>query len=120
MGVCDITCDFEGSLQFCKKFTNVANPYYTYDPVERTCHDGIANVPHGVLYESLDYLPAMLPYDASMHFGSLLVKWVDNIVRSDQNKALGEQGLVKEIERAVICCNSSLTEEYSYITDLRN
>lgn len=120
LGVCDITCDFEGSLEFCKKFTNVANPFYTYDPVQRSCHDGVVDIPHGVLYESLDYLPAMLPFDASMHFGKLLMQWVDNIAHSDQNKSLKEQGLVPEIERAVICCNASLCPDYEYISSLRH
>jgi alpha-aminoadipic semialdehyde synthase len=71
IGVCDITCDLEGSIEFCKQFTNVEHPYYTYNPLTKECTQGIHQT--GILYESLDYLPAMLPYDASMHFGSLLI-----------------------------------------------
>ena len=85
IGILDITCDFQGSIQFCKKFTTVSNPYYMYEPVSGQIFDGIQNIPYAILYESLDYLPAMLPYDSSMYFGKHLVKWIENIVYSDQN-----------------------------------
>jgi hypothetical protein len=56
-----------------------------YEPVSGQIFDGIQNIPNAILYESLDYLPAMLPYDSSMYFGKHLVKWIENIVYSDQN-----------------------------------
>ena len=90
-----------------------------YEPVSGQIHDGIQKVNDGILYESLDYLPAMLPFDASMYFGKHLVKWIENIVYSDQNKPFDQQGLLPEIERAVITCNKSLTSNYQYIKLIR-
>jgi alpha-aminoadipic semialdehyde synthase len=33
LGVGDVTCDFEGSIQFLKKFTTPDNPFFVYNPI---------------------------------------------------------------------------------------
>ena len=119
IGICDITCDLEGSIEFCKQFTCVEQPFYTYQPLQQKVLSGSVSGSNHILYESLDYLPAMLPYDASMHFGQLLINWIPNILNSDKNLPLDQQGLVPEIQRAVITNNSSLTSNYEYIPLLR-
>jgi alpha-aminoadipic semialdehyde synthase len=40
IGVCDITCDLEGSIQFLKKFTDCDSPFYTYFPQTDAIVDG--------------------------------------------------------------------------------
>jgi alpha-aminoadipic semialdehyde synthase len=42
---------------------------------------------------SIDFLPSQLPYDASVHFGKLLVDIVPQIAYSDPKKSLQESGL---------------------------
>ena len=92
LGVCDITCDLEGSIQFLKKFTSPDAPFYMYEPVEGKVVDGIENISGAVLYQAYDFLPSELAWDASTYFGSKLVKYVENIVYSDPSKPLSQQG----------------------------
>lgn len=34
LGISDVTCDLEGSVEFLKKFTTPDQPFYVYDPIE--------------------------------------------------------------------------------------
>jgi alpha-aminoadipic semialdehyde synthase len=74
LGICDITCDYEGSIEFLRKFTDSEQPFYTYEPISEAITDGCNGaVQDGILYHAMDFLPCELSYDASTHFGSLLV-----------------------------------------------
>lgn len=33
LGICDITCDYEGSIEILRKFTDCEEPFFTYDPI---------------------------------------------------------------------------------------
>eukprot|EP01017_Pseudomicrothorax_dubius_P030263 TRINITY_DN3759_c0_g2_i1.p1 TRINITY_DN3759_c0_g2~~TRINITY_DN3759_c0_g2_i1.p1 ORF type:complete len:557 (+),score=152.08 TRINITY_DN3759_c0_g2_i1:52-1722(+) len=118
-GVSDITCDFEGSIEFLKRFTTIDQPFYVYDPIDMKIYDDPKDCPQGILYESVDHLPSELPYDASVYFGSKLRGFIAPITYSDVSKPLVEQGLPPEIERAVVTLNGELTPNFSYITRLR-
>ena len=54
-----------------------------------------------------------------MHFGSALKQWIPQIVKSDKNKPLEEQGLIPELKKAVIACNGKLMPSFEYIMELR-
>lgn len=47
LGVCDISCDMAGSIQFLSKFTDMDQPFFMYDPLtERITQDGINGEPN--------------------------------------------------------------------------
>ena len=45
------------------------------------------------MYMSIDFLPSQIPYDASIHFGRVLVDIIPEIAYSDPTKPLEESGL---------------------------
>ena len=57
-------------------------------------------------------------YTAS-HFSNKLKGWVENLVKSDKTKEIQDQGLLPELERAVITYNKKLAPRFEYIAKLR-
>jgi alpha-aminoadipic semialdehyde synthase len=69
-----------------------------------------------ILFHSVDHLPAEMPKEASNHFGSCLMPFVERVVKSDFNLPFAEQqDLPEEIRGAIITCHGKLTPDYEYI-----
>jgi alpha-aminoadipic semialdehyde synthase len=49
IGVCDITCDFQGSIEFLKEFTTIDEPFYVYDPATEKIHKRNLEAPGGMI-----------------------------------------------------------------------
>ena len=61
-----------------------------------------------------------MPKEASNHFGSKLLPFVERVVKSDFSKPFTEQSdLPAEIHGAVITCHGKLTPDFAYIAKLR-
>ena len=61
-----------------------------------------------------------MPTEASNHFGSKLMPFVDSVCKSDISKPFEEQTeLPEEIRCAIITANGKLTPSYQYIMKLR-
>lgn len=122
MGVCDISADYEGSIEFTSEFTSIEEPFLVWDCVNQEFKRKIADADaNSVLFHSVDHLPAEMPKEASNHFGSQLCQFVKAIVDSDINKPFEEQSkdLPGEIYNAILTSHGSLTPNYKYIADLR-
>ncbi|EAS01335.1 lysine-ketoglutarate reductase saccharopine dehydrogenase enzyme, putative (macronuclear) [Tetrahymena thermophila SB210] len=120
LGISDVTCDLEGSIEFLKKFTTPDQPFYVYEPIEQKIYDDLKYRDNGILYLALDFLPCELPFDASTHFSNHLKEWIPNIAESDISLHIEESGLIDCIKRAVITHNGDLTHAYQYIRKLRD
>jgi len=85
MGVTDISADFEGSVEFTSHFTNIEDPFLLYNPISEEFRFKINDdIQDGdILFTSVDHLPAEMPKEASNHFGSKLIPFVEAVVRSD-------------------------------------
>jgi alpha-aminoadipic semialdehyde synthase len=118
-GICDVTCDFEGSIQFLTEFTSIDKPFYVYDPITGEKSYETDKPTNNILYQSVDHLPTELAFDASTHFAEKLSPFIENIALSDISKPFEEQGLCPEIKRAVITWNGALTPSFRYIAELR-
>jgi len=71
---------------------------------------------HDILFTSVDHLPAEMPREASNHFGSKLMPFVEAVVRSDFSRPFAEQNdMPVEIRNAVITAHGELTPDYAYI-----
>jgi alpha-aminoadipic semialdehyde synthase len=92
-GVCDISCDMRGSVEFLSKFTSIEHPYYVWEVEKDTVHDteGFMSKP-GVLFHAVDHLPSECPLEASMHFGRCLLQFVPALARADPEASLAELG----------------------------
>ena len=119
LGVSDITCDIQGSINFLVKSTTLDSPFYTYNPISEKIEEGVHGFDNGILFQAVDYLPAELAFDASTHFGAKLLPFIENLALVDNRLEPEKQGLSKELERAMITWNGKLTEKFSYIWRLR-
>lgn len=77
-GVCDISADFEGSIEFTRRFTSIEEPFLLFDAT--ATEDGFPNggaflnkiseaTENSILFHCVDHLPAEMPKEASNHFG---------------------------------------------------
>lgn len=74
MGVCDISADYEGSVEFTERFTNIEQPFLLWDAKENEFKEKFEDInDHCILFHSVDHLPAEMPKEASNHFGEKLL-----------------------------------------------
>jgi alpha-aminoadipic semialdehyde synthase len=77
MGVCDISADYEGSIEFTRRFTSIEEPFIVYDTASDDFYEKInQSTDSCILFHSVDHLPAEMPKEASNHFGSALLPFV--------------------------------------------
>ena len=122
MGVTDISADYEGSVEFTSHFTSIEEPFMLYNSVTGEFRNKINEEmqENDILFTSVDHLPAEMPKEASNHFGSKLMPFVEAVVRSDFSKPFAEQSdLPEEIYNAIITAHGSLTPDYQYIQMMR-
>ena len=105
--VADITCDLDGSVPTTLRSSTIAQPFYGYNIA-----NGIEDLPFNkntICIMAVDNLPCELPRDASDDFGKDLTERVlPYIINEDIDKV---------IERASICNNGKLTENFEYLSD---
>lgn len=114
MGVTDISADDCGSVEFTSRFTSIEEPFLLYNPLKMEFKEKIAEMAeHDILFTSVDHLPAEMPVEASRHFGSKLLPFVEAVVKSDFSLSFDKQtDLPKEIYNAIITANGSLCPNY--------
>jgi alpha-aminoadipic semialdehyde synthase len=118
-GICDITCDIEGSIDFLKAYTNLDEPFFLYNPLTGESTTDITKASNDILYQAVDHLPTELAWDSSTYFADKLFPFVENIAMSDITKPFDDQDLVGPIKRAVITSGGQLTPNFAYIARLR-
>lgn len=121
MGICDVSADYEGSIGFTSRFTSIEEPFLLYNPNDGEFKEKIGQmVQDDILFHSVDHLPAEMPKEASNHFGSKLMPFVEAVVKSDFSKPFEEQtDLPPEIYGACITAHGKLTPNYEYIWKLK-
>lgn len=121
LGVCDISADYMGSIEFTSVFTSIENPFLLYHPIKEEFFNNMSDADENtILFHSVDHLPAEMPKEASNHFGERLMPFVKAVVDSDPSLPFAEQSdLPTEIKNAIICTHGELTPDYKYIMDLR-
>ena len=113
IGVCDISCDFEGAIEFLRTFTSIEDPFFVYDPENGsiTRRDMAAS---GLLYHSVDHLPSECPRDASEHFGACLLPLLPSVLNGN------DAALPREVTGAIVTTyEGHLSANFDYIAALR-
>ena len=86
MGLTDISADYEGSVEFTSRFTSIEEPFLLYNPHDNTFKEKICEFSgDDILFHSVDHLPAEMPREASNHFGSKLMPFVEQVVKANFN-----------------------------------
>jgi len=122
MGICDVSADYEGSIEMTSRFTSIEEPFLVYDALSKGWKEKISEASGSgdILFHCVDHLPAEMPKEASNYFGSNMLPFVEGIVNSPTNEPFEESNtLPAEIKNAVITANGQLTPNFKYIQILR-
>ncbi|KAH7333929.1 Saccharopine dehydrogenase-domain-containing protein [Rhizoctonia solani] len=110
--IADVSCDFEGGLEFVTHPTTICAPIYQH--------------PLGPHLMTVEILPAELPRDASKHFSKALKPYLKGLVRVHERggtlkldgKAEKEEQLVfKTLDRATIAENGILRPQHAWLME---
>lgn len=112
VGICDITCDIGGSIEFVKQTTQIDSPFFRYDPVKDSYHQDMEG--DGVVCSAVDILPTEFAKEASKHFGDILSQFVGNLASTKDIKKLPAH-----LMKACIAQGGALTPLYEYISRMR-
>ena len=87
LGVCDISADYQGSIEFTSRFTSIEEPFLLWDSVKGQFYDHITECNDDcILFHSVDHLPAEMPKEASNHFGERLFPFAKAVAYSDPTR----------------------------------
>ncbi|CAM6098157.1 unnamed protein product [Calypogeia fissa] len=112
LGVADITCDVEGSIECLHQTTPIEQPFFRYNPSSGSYHNDMDG--DGIIFLAVDCLPTELPKEATKHFGDVLFPFISNMARGQS-----PDEMVPPIKRACIAHNGKLTHLYDYIERMR-
>ncbi|CAN6445402.1 unnamed protein product [Victoria cruziana] len=113
VGVCDITCDISGSLEFVNQTTSIDKPFFRYNPFTDSYHDDMNGI--GIICQAVDILPTEFAREATQHFGNVLSQFVGSLASMDDISSLPPH-----LRRACISHHGLLTSLYEYIPRMRN
>jgi len=103
--VADVSCDINGPIACTIQPSTIQNPIYGYNPLTELIDDYAK--PDVIAVMAVDNLPCELPKDSSIDFGADLIKQIlPCLLSTDPHKV---------IERATICENGKLTQQFSYL-----
>ncbi|KAH9804885.1 alpha-aminoadipic semialdehyde synthase [Citrus sinensis] len=113
VGISDLTCDMEGSIEILNQTTTIDSPFFRYDPKNDSYHHDMEG--DGIICSVVDNLPTEFPKEASQHFGGLLSQFIGSLASvADIAKLPGN------LRRACIAHGGALTSLYEYIPTMRN
>lgn len=72
LGICDVSCDLNGSIEFLKDYTNPDQPFFCYNVLNGLADHRIKYADNNILYMAFDSLPCLLPRDSSIHCSEVL------------------------------------------------
>ncbi|KAJ0262862.1 LOR/SDH bifunctional enzyme [Hirschfeldia incana] len=112
VGICDITCDIGGSVEFVNRATSIDSPFFRFNPVNNSYYNDMDG--DGVLCMAVDILPTEFAKEASQHFGDILSEFVGSLASMTELEDLPEH-----LKRACISYRGELTSLYEYIPRMR-
>ena len=118
IGICDISADPGGSIEFMTECTTIDKPFNIYDADFNMSSDSFDN-PSGCLVCSIDNMPAQMPIEATEQFGNLLYPYVMDMLNCSTDQDFERLSCRDSIKRAIITNNGDLTPNFKYISDLR-
>uniref|UniRef100_A0A6A7FUG5 Alpha-aminoadipic semialdehyde synthase n=1 Tax=Hirondellea gigas TaxID=1518452 RepID=A0A6A7FUG5_9CRUS len=117
LGICDISADPGGSIEFMAECTTIDHPFCLYDANQNKEHNSFKGP--GVLVCSIDNMPTQLPRQSTDFFGDLLIPHMEDILQSDASKPFEDHSFSPGVKSAFITSNGKLTPGYEYITTMR-
>ena len=121
LGICDITCDYKGSIEFLRKFTMPDDPFLLYNSLQDRIYSFNQEefAQNSILYHPMDFLPSELPRDASYHFSTKLLPFLPELANNDFTIPFSDYTISPAMKNAMITSHGALTPKYEYINDMR-
>ena len=120
LGICDISCDLNGAIEICRKFTTPEEPFFLYnagtDRMYELCQ---THVEGSILYYSMDFLPTELPLDASNRLSDKLLDYVVELTDGDYSGEADSTGLSRDLAEAIFLYKGVIAEKYRYVQEFR-
>lgn len=105
--IADITCDIDGSVPTTIRPTTISQPFYGYNMISDK--EDLPFNKDTICIMAVDNLPCELPRDASDDFGKdLTERALPSLIENDADKI---------IERATICKDGKLMDNFKYLND---
>ncbi|WZY86254.1 alpha-aminoadipic semialdehyde synthase-like [Brassica napus] len=108
VGICDITCDIGGSVEFVNRATSIDSPFFRFDPTNNSYYNDMDG--DGVLCMAIDILPTEFAKEASQHFGDILSEFVGSLASVTE-----VSDLPGHLKKACISYRGELTPLYEHI-----
>ncbi|XP_020874873.1 alpha-aminoadipic semialdehyde synthase isoform X2 [Arabidopsis lyrata subsp. lyrata] len=112
VGICDITCDIGGSVEFVNRATLIDSPFFRFNPSNNSYYDDMDG--DGVICMAIETLPTEFAKEASQHFGDILSEFVGSLASMTEIA-----DLPAHLKRACISYMGELTSLYEYIPRMR-
>ncbi|CAN8327160.1 unnamed protein product [Cochlearia groenlandica] len=112
VGICDITCDIGGSIEFVNRATLIDSPFFRFNPLNNSYYNDMDG--DGVICMAVDILPTEFAKEASQHFGDILSQFVGSLA-----SMIEITDLPAHLKRACISYRGELTSLYEYIPRMR-
>ncbi|KAI8872471.1 hypothetical protein GQ42DRAFT_174340 [Ramicandelaber brevisporus] len=106
--ISDISCDYNGSLEFMDHASTMDKPFFYMDAINGKQHLDVEG--KGVQIMSIDNLPTELPLESSQHFSSSLRPFIKEIVNNNFDHTV--------VRRAIITENGKLKPQHEHLTEL--
>ncbi|XP_052198511.1 alpha-aminoadipic semialdehyde synthase isoform X2 [Diospyros lotus] len=113
VGISDITCDIEGSIEFVDQNTLIDSPFFRYDPINNSYHHDMDG--NGIICLAIDSLPTEFAREASHHFGDILSQFIGNLASTGSIEELPTH-----LKRACIAHGGAITPLFEYIPRMQN
>ncbi len=109
----DISCDIEGAVEATVKCTEPDEPVFLYHVDRQEALREFTG--KGPLILAVDILPSELPKESSLHFSSVLKKFIPAVAEASYTVPFERLALPPELKRAVIVYRGELTPDYQYL-----
>jgi len=119
----DLGCDVGGSVQDLVRTTSIEAPFFRFDAAaegqDSRCFDDMDG--GGTIFSACDILPSELPKEASAHFGSLLLPFIEPLctAAAEPEPRAAAELLPSPLQGALITNGGALTERFGYIAQMR-
>jgi alpha-aminoadipic semialdehyde synthase len=130
LGISDISCDLNGSIEILTEYTNFRKPFFIYEPVTKSIiFDIDQSTKEAIIYHAIPNLASSFPEDASEYFSNLLLPFMENLafseypknsnidlsIKNDNQNNFINFDIPEELFRACITSNGTLTPRYRNI-----
>ncbi|KAI8461948.1 Saccharopine dehydrogenase-domain-containing protein [Phakopsora pachyrhizi] len=122
-GITDISCDFNGGLEFVSRATTIESPYafLKSDPAnQKKVIEADWSDPRALAQLiSIEILPSELPRDASIDFSAAILPYLADLIESKLSDSSTESNsLIKSLENATICKDGKLAPKHQGLSNL--